>query len=304
MFWRHGRLGAGAAVAAGCLAMATLGAGAAAGADVPAPAVTGKIVRATQPLTIDGKLDEPVWQQAETVSAEWIYSKDNKKSAQPRMTVRYAWDDYYLYIGYEVFDTNLTVKALDKQKGPADNRRQGLENAVSPPQPQVDLAEFFVMFDDENMFWETHHSANNLFNDLMIIRALPAWKNAMPAMASWPGIYFGREEFIKDEGDHKLAMATVLKAKADGKPSTVNDPSDTDTGYTAELRYPWFGIGAPAKLRAKDGKWAMAGKEMRILSVIQDGDTAELYFTSVPSTTSAFFHEQTARWSRYVLMGQ
>jgi hypothetical protein len=289
------------ALAAILLAAFMLGAGLASGAEPLAETtVTGRIVRAAQPVVMDGVLNEPVWQEAEPVSVDWIYKKQNEKSAQPRMTVRYAWDEHYLYIGYEVFDTNLTVQAKETRKGPADNRRQGCENWVASPQPQVDLAEFFPVF-DENFFWETHHTANNLFNDLLIVRALPNWKKTMPAMASWPGIYFGREEFIKDEGEFKLAMATVLKPKADGKPSTVNDPSDTDTGYTAEIRLPWGGIGAPANARTKEG-WTMAGRDLRILAVCQEGDAPELYFASATGLTPAFFHEQTGKYPRYVLV--
>ena len=40
-------------------------------------------------------------------------------------------------------------------------------------------------------------------------------------------------------------MAAKVKRKKDGKPGTVNDATDEDAGYTAEIRLPRYGIGAP-----------------------------------------------------------
>ncbi len=62
-------------------------------------------------MLIDGKLDEPDWKRAVAIPVNGIWGKKGKKTESPRMTAKYLWDDFYLYIGYEVFDTNLVVKS-------------------------------------------------------------------------------------------------------------------------------------------------------------------------------------------------
>ena len=285
------------------------------GAAAPSP-VLPVMVKAREAMVIDGKLDEPDWKRATEIPVNGIWGKKGKRTESPRMTAKYLWDDFYLYIGYEVFDTNLVVKSSGASQGPADNRREGMEIWVKPPAPQVDLAEFFIVFDDPNCFWETHHNAANQFNDVLCIVDLPAWKKTKSAMAQW-NIYFGKEEYIQDHEGSTLAKAVALKPRADGSLSTVNDGSDQDTGYTGEIRIPWFGIGAPAAAMTwvpvpakpdgtpagrKAGPWKMAGRELSILAVSQDGDPADRYCSSAPDMYAPFFHLGSAGYPRYRLV--
>jgi hypothetical protein len=119
------------------------------------------------------------------------------------------------------------------------------------------------------------------------------------------------------EAGHTLMTAVKMKPKADGKPSTVNDPSDEDTGYTGEIRIPWFGLGAslkaetmmavktddPKKTKNIHGPWKMAGQEMMILAVVQDGDVKDNggYFHSSPTKPGGWFHKDAHLWPKYVL---
>jgi hypothetical protein len=48
----------------------------------------------------------------------------------------------------------------------------------------------------------------------------------------------------------------------------------------------------------------MAGRELRILAICQNGDGDERYFASCPGLTPAFFHEQIGRFPRYVLTAE
>ena len=121
---------------------------------------------------------------------------------------------------------------------------------------------------------------------------------------------------MQDHGEATLQRAVSLKPRQDGKPSTVNDPSDTDTGYSGELRLPWFGIGAVAAAvqmvevePARYGKpavlmprWNMDGREISMLAVSQNGDSAERYCTSAAGLAPGqFFHKQTGKYPRYRL---
>ena len=263
------------------------------------------VVKAKKPIVIDGRLNDADWKRAKAVRANFVWDKKNVVSKTPRMTARYLWDDHYLYIGYEIFDTNLVAKADGKMDGPPDNQRPGCETWPAKP---IDIVEFHIVFEDRNFFWNVQHNASNHFNDGIAVVDLPAWTSTRIAFATFAqtGIYWAWGEHIQDDGDRKLACATSLRPRKDGKPSTVNDASDVDTGYTAELRFPWFGIGAPKVAQTggeegKPGPWKMTGREISILAVFQDGDADARYFTSSPTMANTFFDHQPESFPRYVI---
>ena len=263
--------------------------------------LAGDVVKAKKPIVIDGRLNDADWKRAKAVRANFVWDKKNVLSKTPRMTARYLWDDHYLYIGYEIFDTNLQAKASGTMDGPPDNQRPGCE---ALPTNRIDIVEFHIVFEDRNFFWNVQHNASNHFNDGICIVGLPSWTSTKIAFASFAGtgIYWAWGEHIQDEGDRKLACATSLSLRKDGGPSTVNDSSDVDTGYTGELRLPWFGIGAPMVARTP-GAWKMTGREISILAGFHDGD-ADGYFTSSPHMAvysgMYFFAEQPESFPRYV----
>jgi hypothetical protein len=282
-------------------------------ADPPAPKQEPvAIPKATQPIKIDGALDDAAWKDAAVLDVPYIWSKVGEKSGEPRMKVRYTWDDNYLYIGYETFDKNLVALGTGKKKGPKDNQR---ETCVIG-RDKADVVEFFISFGDPNFFWEIHHNAANNFSDIWIVlvdEKAPIAKSSLNRF----GIQFLTEEYIHDDtvAGHTLATAVKMKPKADGKPSTVNDPSDEDTGYTGEIRLPWFGLGAPMSaetynqvktenmIKSVHGPWKMAKEQMRILAVVQDGDVKDNagYFHSSPTKPGGWFHKGAEHWPLYVL---
>lgn len=268
------------------------------------PQVPGTIVKAKGPIVIDGRLDEADWKQAKPIAANYVFGKKNVISPEPRMNVRYLWDDAYLYIGYEVFDTNLVAVGNGEMDGPPGNRRPGCE--IADTNKPVDVVEFLIFFEDRNFFWEIQHNASNQFNDGLCAVELPSWQKTKIAFAP-KGVYWAWGEYLQDEGDRTFACAVKLSPRKDGKPSTVNDSSDVDTGYTGELRLPWYGIGAPAVAQTREGDkpgpWKMTGREVSILAVDQNGDTPEHYFTTCIGTTREFFHQQTEHFPRYVIRG-
>jgi hypothetical protein len=273
------------------------------------------IYKATGPIKIDGVLDEPAWKEAVAVQVVNPWGRVGPKSEEPRMLARFTWDDQYLYIGYETFDKNLLALGTGETEGPKDNPRQGAQ--ISNPTVKVDVVEFFVSFGDQQFFWELHHNGANQFNDIwcaVVDEKSPIGKTTIARY----GIYFGNREIVQDDPDAGAILATAAapKPKADGKPSTLNDPSDTDTGYVGEIRLPWLGLGAPtasenyvmvepkeaggAKKRIH-GPWKMAGQEMLILSVFQDGDLKDHYHHSSPTFPGGWFHKGSVHWPKYVL---
>jgi len=265
------------------------------------------ISKTVAPLKIDGVLDEPVWRRAKAVRGDYISGQVGKLSNAPRMTARYAWDGDYLYIGYETFDRNLVAVSGQTTDGPPDNRRRGC--VIWQPPQKVDVVEFFISLGDERFFWEIHHNAANQFNDVWCTVFDKSWPVAKSARFPF-GIHFGDREFLQDDAEsgNTLAMAARPKPK-----STVNDDSDTDSGYTAELRVPWFGLGPPTDRQSSitvksagttkqvRGPWKMVDQTIMILAVVQDGDLEQRYHHSSPTFAGGWFHKHAADWPRYLL---
>jgi HEAT repeat protein len=262
------------------------------------------IPEAREPIVVDGVLDEPVWQIAPPVDVDYLGGKQGQKSAEKRMTAKYAWDGNYLSIGYETFDTNLVAKGNGRTEGPEGKRRPGA--SIFDPAAKVDVVEFFLSFGDERFMWEIHHNALDQFNDVLCIVPHPEWPVAKGTLTTY-GIVFLEAEWLRDDPPHTVASAVKLKPKADGTASTPNQPGDTDTGYTAEIRIPWRALGIPTAAetwRPKDGKkvpgpWKLAGRTLSLLAVVQDGDLQERYHHSGPKRKPDWFHKTQPDWPVY-----
>jgi hypothetical protein len=286
----------GCAAAACLLAMGS--AGRVAGADNAA--VAGEIVaicRTDVPAAIDGVMNEPFWTNAPDVRADYADGTPGVPGA-PRMRVRFAWDANYLYIGYETFDTNLTAKGSGAREGSEGNRREGA--VIWAPPDRIDVVEFFVSFNDPVFFWEFHHNALNCWNDTWCVVPPESWPLASSSALDY-GIRFARHEYIEDDGPATWAAAVALKPKADGRPSTIDDSRDVDTGYTAEIRLPWKALGAPTAARktATPNGWDLTGVTIRVLAMAQDGDLPVRYHHSSPTRTGGWPHKGYADWPIY-----
>ena len=258
----------------------------------------GEIVKTDQPLTIDGKLDEPAWRDAERILVDRPHGRAGLIAEEPPMIARLAWDEHYLYLGYEVRDNDLVAIGTGKQVGPPGNRREASEEYL--PEKNLDLVEFFISPGSQTEFWEMHHSAgNDLNNHWCKVPPPSAWqKNGKPQYAD---VIFDRERYVGDEGQFTVSRAVHLLPKADGKPSTVNDSSDIDAGFTGEIRFPWSGLGVPADRRTKDGGYRTAGMDLQILAAVLNGNGGEARYWSSGELPKQMFHFSASRWPRYQL---
>jgi hypothetical protein len=230
----------------------------------------------------------------------------SQRSATPRGIVRYTWDDQYLYIGYVVYDDNLVARGNGELKGPAENRREGLgESTDALP---TDRTEFFVVFADDHFFWELHHDAANHFSDIWVMVADPQWPIYQSTMAGRWKIAFMHQEYVDDQVDVDRAtgertafrLATAVKLLPNSTVSADNARADKDQGYTAELRLPWHGIGAPAACR-RGLKWDLHGQEIRLLAVTQNGEVPGCYHCSATGLPAGWFHHGVASFPRFRL---
>lgn len=71
----------------------------------PTPAPVVRAVRRTEPIKIDGKLDEAVWKTAPVATDFRQTQPDEGKPATQKTEVRFAYDDDALYIGARMFDS-------------------------------------------------------------------------------------------------------------------------------------------------------------------------------------------------------
>ena len=179
-----------------------------------------KIFKASAPVRIDGVLDEGIWQTAAVVEVNYIHGKVGVRDQEPRLKARFAWDDHYLYIAYETFDTHVVALTDGRLKGPKNNRRQ----AVLPwaPEPKVDVAEFFVSFGSTQFMWELQHNASNHLNDVFVT-ALDPKSKIYDSSLNFLGLIMSEQEYVKDQGAFSVKMAVRLKKNQQNQPSTVNN---------------------------------------------------------------------------------
>lgn len=260
------------------------------------------VYRARTAPVIDGKLDDACWQSAVVVVANHLYAGDGQRTEPPPLIARFTWDARYLYIAYEVNDTNLIALASGRESGPPGNRRPVPEEYL--PEKHLDLAEFFISFGSERVFWEVHHDAANHLNNLAV--ELPTTEAlAKIPKPSYKHVTFHRERFVTDDGAFTVARAVQLKPRKDGKPSTANDPADRDTGYTGEIRLPWAGLGAPAAQRRPDGSYVLAGTRLPVLAASLNGNGGQaVYHSSAPHLPRLMFHFSVKLWPRYLLVDE
>ena len=286
-------------------------------ADAPAPVEpTPEAIHKADPIpTIDGKLDEPCWAKAAAIPVIYVQdSRPPRKMEEVPMTARYLWDEHYLYIGYEVFDSHLVTLGKGTKKGPPDNQREPAE-IWKHGSTDIDVVEFFVSVLDPRFFWELHHNGANQFNEMWMCVPDKSWPISKSSNLMW-GILDMKEQYLRDDDEYKLATAVALKPKKDGTPGAVNDGKHDGTGYTAELRIPWFGLGVAQERRVMltkpnpdpkgqpipiPGPWKIKGLELSILAVLQNGDLKDRYLRSNPTKTGGFFHYDFAGWPRYKL---
>src|SRR5690349_14396045 len=77
-----------------------------------APVARYTCFRASSPLVIDGKLDEPAWRNA-PVSNSFV-DIVNGEPAWFDTRVRLLWDDHYLYFGFTAEETNIWGTLIER----------------------------------------------------------------------------------------------------------------------------------------------------------------------------------------------
>ena len=236
---------------------------------------------------IDGRLNEACWKKATSMRVIFPHDKKGKPPAKAPMIARAVWDDSYLYLAYEVTDSNLVALGTGLDNGPPNNRRpQAIEYA---PKKQIDLVEFFIA-DNPRFFWELHHNAANHLNTLWIELPTAGQLKKIPK-PGYSHIKFHRERFLPDDGNHTIQRAVRLRPNA-----TLNQPADSDTGYTGELRLPWRSL-FPSQPAPKPGR------QFSLLAVSLNGnDGKAVYHSNGKNLPNLMYHYSAGRWPVFQLV--
>jgi hypothetical protein len=155
------------------------------------------------PPQIDGDINDAVWQQAKW-TADFVDIEGDLKPRPPLQTnVKMLWDDSCLYIAAQVHDPN--VWAYLKQHDEVVFYDNDFEVFINPN-------------NTTHQYFEIEYNAVNTVFDLFLNKP---YRNGGNAMINWN--VEGLRSAVKIQG-------------------TINDPSDTDKGWTVEMAIPFRAI--------------------------------------------------------------
>lgn len=156
--------------------------------------------RAAQPPRIDGNLDDPCWQAAPWTADFVDIEGDRKPRPAFRTQAKLAWDDSHLYIAARLEEPR--VWATLTAHDAVIFRDNDFEVFIDPD-------------GDNHNYFEFEINALNTGWDLFLNRPYQAGGKA-------------------DNGWEIPGLRTAVHVEG-----TLNDPSDTDRGWTVELAFPW-----------------------------------------------------------------
>jgi hypothetical protein len=170
-------------------------------------------VRATAPVRIDGKLDDPAWQPAPWTDAFIDIRGGAAPTPRFRTRAKMLWDDDYLYVAAELEEPHVWATLTEHDSVIFHDN---------------DFEVFLNPTGDTRNYFEFEINALNTGWDLFLPKP---YRQGGRADNSWeiPGL--------------RTAVAI------DG---TLNDPRDRDRGWTVELAFPWTafrersGLGLPS----------------------------------------------------------
>jgi hypothetical protein len=188
----------------------------------PSPVPLGYVChRAASPPRVDGRLDEAAWREAAWTS-DFVDIEGDRRARPPLLTrAKMLWDDEHLYVGAELLEPHLWA-TLTRHDAVIFHDH--------------DFEVFIDPNGDSHEYYEFEINALGTGWDLLLPRP---YKDGGKAVDAWeiPG----------------LRSAVHL----DG---TLNDPADTDRGWSVELAFPWRVLGELARRPAppRDGdQWRM-----------------------------------------------
>ena len=160
-------------------------------------------VRASEPIVVDGSLDDASWGRAPWTEDFVDIEGAAKPAPKYRTRAKMLWDDTYFYIAAEITEPHVwgTIKERD---------------AVIFQDPDFEV--FIDPDGDSHQYYEFEMNALNTVWDLRLVKT---YKDGGPALNEW----------------NIAGLKTAVRV--DG---TLNDPRDTDRSWTVEIAMPWAAL--------------------------------------------------------------
>jgi len=210
--------------------------------------------RTPEPLTIDGKLDEPSWARAPR-SPRFVDLVTGRPTIHDTRAA-VLWDDDYLYVGFWVEEPFVEAKLTER------DALIWTENDV-----EVFVAGRDAYYDLELNALGTVYEALFVFEDAYHkggYAQRPELARDAEGATPWNGVGFTTHPRGPRLGFFNWDLPGLrAAAQVDG---TLNDNSDRDRGWTVELAFPWAGM-----------RW-LAHADQRALPP-RDGDTWRMDFS-------------------------
>jgi hypothetical protein len=179
--------------------------------------------RVAEPITVDGRLDEPAWQRAPVMR---LVLADTGSAPRQPTEVRALWDDQALYVSFVCDDTDIW--------GVTRARDQDIYNQ--------EVVEVFLDADaDERGYVEIEVSPLNAVLDLFMLR-----RRGGPGEADLAAEYGGIAKGLWDWDADGLQTAVVV----DGDPLCRDT---ADRRWTVEIALPWRNMITAPNLPPQEG---------------------------------------------------
>lgn len=172
--------------------------------------------RAPDPLTIDGRLDKAAWTAAPWSEDFVDIEGEAKPKPRYRTRVKMLWDDQNLYIAAELEEPHVQA-SLTKHDSYIFHDDNDFEVFLNPS-------------GDSHLYAELEMNALNTTWDLLLTKPYKAGGHALDA---W----------------EITGLKTAVRVNG-----TLNNPQDTDQGWTIEIAWPWKGLKELGALPPMDGE--------------------------------------------------
>jgi hypothetical protein len=191
--------------------------------------------RTTAPLTIDGRLDEADWRRAPRSPRFVDLISGRPTIHDTRAAV--LWDDVNLYVGFWVEEPFVESTLTERDSLVWSENDVELFIAGKDAYYEFELSPLGTIY--EALFvWEEAYERGGYSRDPALSRAVEGYK-------PWNGVGFDKHPRGPRLGFFRWDLPGLRAAThVDG---TINDNSDRDRGWTAEIALPWASMGLLAR---------------------------------------------------------
>ncbi|OGV56112.1 MAG: hypothetical protein A2X49_14460 [Lentisphaerae bacterium GWF2_52_8] len=171
--------------------------------------------KASQSISIDGKLDEAAWNGVPSMTLRHIST-----GAEPKLrcTAKMLWDEKYLYIGFDLEDTDIWALNSEQQGSKA-------KLAIMNSDPFVKI--FLDPDSDAQNYMEIHvNPLNNLYQTWLGHGSSDKFKRVLD---------LSPENYHNDWSCEGLKKAVSING-------TLNKRDDTDKSWCVEVAIPWSSL--------------------------------------------------------------